>query len=287
MPLRKLSSALLTLYALIIAYSTLSIFFGVQYQPFLTPLSTLLAFTFAIDHSSQRLGWRRGLLLLGLTFLVSLIFESVGVATGWVYGSYYYTDKLGYKFLGLVPLLIPVAWFMMSYPSFIIASRVMPALRNVWAWRTGVAAVGAVIMTSWDLAMDPMMVAGQHWVWKEAGAYFGVPLQNYWGWWLTIFVTLLLFLLVGRITPASLETDDRRFERQAIFSYAIAGLSTVIVNLQIGLGGPALVGLFAMLPWLLWGYFGIPQTPLTPSLRSGQAPAPLPKGEGEKMRNWG
>jgi uncharacterized membrane protein len=38
---------------------------------------------------------------------------------------YHYTDQLGYKFLGLVPLLIPIAWFMLSYPSFIITSRLI------------------------------------------------------------------------------------------------------------------------------------------------------------------
>lgn len=37
-------------------------------------------------------------------------------------------------------------------------------------------------------------------------------------------------------------------------SYAITGLSSVVVNLQVGLGGPALVGLFAMLPWVVMGW---------------------------------
>ena len=251
--LRKISAVLLAVYALVVAYIVLGFFFGVEYRSFFTPLSTLIAFIFAVDHSSQRLGWGRALLLLGLTFTVSLFFESVGVATGWIYGPYHYTDKLGYKFLGLVPLLIPIAWFMLSYPSFIIANRLIPRGKNIWTWRLSVAAVGAVIMTAWDLAMDPMMVAGEHWVWDVPGAYFGIPLQNFWGWWLTIFVTFILFLILGRLTPENLETSDGRFERQAVLLYAIAGLSTVIVNLQIGQGGPALVGLFAMLPWVALG----------------------------------
>ncbi len=252
--IRRLSNILLTLYAIIVAYVILSFFLKIQFQPLLLPLSTLLGFAFAVDHSSQRLGWGKGLLLLLITFLVSLTFESVGVATGWVYGPYSYTDQLGYKFLGLVPLLIPVAWFMMSYPSFIIATRLIPALKNVWAWRLSVAALGAVVMTAWDLAMDPMMVASGHWVWKEPGAYFGIPLQNYWGWWLTIFVTFILFLVLGRITPATMESSNPRFERQAILSYAIAGLSAILICLQMSLDGPALVGLFAMFPWLAWGW---------------------------------
>lgn len=254
----KLSTIFLTVYALVIAYIVLGFFFGIEYRPFFTPISTLIAFIFAIDHSSQRLGWGKALLLLGLTFAVSLFFESVGVATGWVYGPYHYTDKLGYKFLGLVPLLIPFAWFMMSYPSFILAYRLMPSGKNLWAWRFSVAAVGAVIMTAWDLAMDPMMVAGGHWVWEVEGAYFGIPLQNFWGWWLTIFVAFLLFMSLGRLTPKKLEISDGRFEQQAVILYAISGLSTVVVNLQIGLGGPALAGFFAMLPWAVMGWAKYP-----------------------------
>ena len=50
-------------------------------------------------------------------------------------------------------------------------------------------------MTAWDVVMDPLMVRGGHWVWEMNGAFFGVPLQNYWGWWLTVFVTFALFLL--------------------------------------------------------------------------------------------
>jgi len=252
--LRKSSNILLTIYSIIVVYIVLGFFFGTEYKPFFTPFSTVMLFVFAVDHSSQRLGWKRALLLLSSTFVVSLIFESVGVATGWLFGKYAYTDKLGLKFLGLVPLLIPIAWFMMSYPSFIIANRLIPHEKNLLVWRVSVAALGAVIMTAWDLALDPVMVAGEYWVWKEPGAYFGIPLLNYWGWWLTIFLTFFSFLTLGRLTPSNLETSDPGFERQAVLSYAIAGLSTVIVDLQIGLGGPALVGLFAMLPWVVMGW---------------------------------
>lgn len=253
--LRKSSSVLLALYAIIVTYIILSFFLGIEYRPFFTPFSTLVLFIFAIDHGSQRLGWKHTFLLLGSTFIVSLVFESIGVATGLVYGAYHYTDKLGFKFLGLVPLLIPVAWFMMSYPSFIIANRLVPAMENVWKWRLSVAALGAVIMTSWDLAMDPMMVAGGHWIWEHPGVYFGIPLQNYWGWWLTIFVTFLLFLSLGKLTPSQIETDDPGFERQPVLGYAIAGLSTVIVCLQSGLTGPALIGFLGMLPWVSLGLY--------------------------------
>ena len=119
---RTWSIAILAVYGALVAYTTTSALLGYRYSPFFTPLLSLLAFSFALLHGSVRLGWRKTLLLLALTFGVSLLFESVGVATGWVYGPYHYTDKLGPMFLGLVPYLIPVAWFMMTYPSYVIAS---------------------------------------------------------------------------------------------------------------------------------------------------------------------
>src|SRR4030043_2239361 len=117
MSTHKLTKLILIVYPLLTIYTLVSLYAGVPYQPFFPPLLPLLAFPFAVQHGSQNLGWKRTLLLLVLTFTISLFFECVGVATGKVYGPYHYTDKLGPKFLGLGPLLIPVAWFLMTSPS--------------------------------------------------------------------------------------------------------------------------------------------------------------------------
>lgn len=253
MVLRRLTQLILIIYALLTAYTLVSLFVGIPYHTFFTPLLTLLAFTFAILHSYQNLGWKQALLLLVITFVVSLAFECVGVATGVIYGPYHYTDKLGAKFLGLVPLLIPVAWFMMTYPSYVIATQLVPTLKHTWIWRLAVAAVGALIMTAWDLAMDPMMVAGGHWVWEQGGAYFGVPVQNFLGWWMTIFATFLLFLALRRSKP-NVTRYGNSFSQLAIWSYAITGLSSLLADFEFGLDGPALVGIFAMLPWVVMAW---------------------------------
>lgn len=257
MNLRKATILLFAVYAVTISYSVLAGFAGLPYPLWLTPLNTLLGFTFALLHAAQWLGWRRSLLLVGLTFAISLLFECVGVATGLVYGPYHYTERLGIKFLGLVPLLIPVAWFMMMYPSYVIATWLLPTRWKPAAWRLGVAVVGALVMTAWDVAMDPLMVLGGHWVWDVKGAFFGVPLQNYWGWWLTTFVTFALFAWLAnqgvRSRPA-LDGMGLSFSRLALAGYALIGLSTVINSLRAGLGGSALAGLFAMLPWMMMAW---------------------------------
>lgn len=121
--IKKISFTLPALIITIIIYLVLSLTLDAQWQPLMMPLATLLAYAFAIDHSRKKFGWPHTLLFLCLTTVVSLIFESIGVATGWIFGAYSYTEHLGAKFRGLVPIIIPLAWFMVSYPSLVIAMR--------------------------------------------------------------------------------------------------------------------------------------------------------------------
>jgi putative membrane protein len=250
MTLRRTTLALLILYALLTIYPFVSIAAGVVPSPFVTSISTMAGFTFAFLHAGQREGWGRALRLLALVFGVSLLFESVGVATGLVYGPYHYSDKLGPLFLGLVPYLIPAAWFMMSYPSFVIADRLIPASWAGWQRIFSVAALGGLVMTAWDLVMDPIMVASGHWVWDVNGAYHGIPLQNFWGWWLTVFTTFALYLLLSGKT---LKLTNGKFDRLAVLSYGITAIGIVIISLVTKAGELALIGFFAMVPWIISG----------------------------------
>lgn len=261
--LRRITTIVLGVYAFSTTLAILSILGILPTQFPFTQFNTILAFLFGILHASQRLGWRSTILLAILVFLTGLAFESVGVATGLIYGPYHYSDQLGPKFLGLVPYIIPVAWFMMIYPSFVIAERFIHRGENGWVNAIWVALTGGVIMTAWDLGMDPLMVKAGHWVWDVQGAYFGVPVQNFWGWWLTTFIALLLFQFFIR-RPAGKKVEDIP-DQWVVILYAITGLSTVIVDFIIGLPGPALVGLFAMTPWALVGF----RSSSNPALPSG------------------
>ena len=251
MTMRRITIALLVFYALLTLYTIVSLAVGVAPSPILTPISTLVGFSFALLHAGQREGWSRALRLLALVFIVSLTFESIGVATGLIYGPYHYTNKLGPLFLGLVPYLIPVAWFMMSYPSFVIADRLIPMNWNHWQRILSIAAVGGLVMTAWDLVMDPIMVAGGHWVWDVNGAYHGIPLQNFWGWWLTVFTTYALYLMVS---GKASKIPDTKFDRLALLSYLVTALGIVMLSLVSQAGELALIGFFAMIPWVVTGW---------------------------------
>ncbi len=164
---------------------------------------TLTLWVFSLCHAVYALGWRQALIFFVLSAVISWLYEQIGVETGLIYGPYHYTDRLGFK-LGHVPVLIPIAWFMMIYPSYVIANLIGAGkptgsgdnlLQIVW-----LSALGAMTMTAWDLIMDPGMSSPptQAWIWHEGGPYFGVPLQNFVGWLLTTFTIYLVYRLIER-----------------------------------------------------------------------------------------
>lgn len=258
--LRRLAIILLLIYAALSAYANLAHMLNLPPigKPVM-PLLTLLAFTFALVHARVRLGCPRTLLLLGLNFGVSLLYESVGVATGWVYGPYHYTDLLGPRFLGLVPYLIPVAWFMMIYPAQVIAEGLLGDRFTVgWRKVLGLSSASAVVMTAWDVIMDPVMARMGFWVWEVEGVYFGIPIRNYVGWFVTTFTIYFLYrILEPRLGEMPTIIVNRRFIRLAAWSYMVTWASNTFVALQMDLGGPALAGTFSAGVFALLGVVGI------------------------------
>jgi len=140
-----------------------------------------------------------------VVYLVSLGAELAGTTVGLPFGPYHYTDGLGSKWLGHVPALIPISWFMMALPSYAIAVWRYPGpahtLRRV--------ALGSFILLSWDLALDPAMsLATKYWIWGTDGPYYGMPLLNLAGWFITgaalmvVFVALRVDEWVRGLSPA-------------------------------------------------------------------------------------
>ena len=160
-------------------------------------IKTIFMLFFSIFHAWHILGLKNTLIFFALTILISWGYEQVGVETGLIYGAYHYTDELGEK-LGHVPIIIPIAWFMMIYPSYIIANLISNThlTKNIPKIIL-IAALSAVIMTTWDLVIDPYLSGPTQnaWVWEEGGPYFGIPIHNYFGWLLTTFTIYLVYRL--------------------------------------------------------------------------------------------
>ena len=52
--------------------------------------------------------------------------------------------------------------------------------------------IASFIMVMWDFCLDPIRsTIDGAWVWEDGGAYYGVPISNYFGWYLTVFLIYL------------------------------------------------------------------------------------------------
>ena len=162
--------------------------------------------------------------------------EAVGASTGFPFGNYHYTDLLQPQ-VGGVPLLIPLAWWMMLAPSWGVAGAILLP----WQQRLGrgyplaFAALAGAVMAAWDLYLDPQMVSRGLWVWDQPSGYFGIPWVNYGGWW------LVAALLTLAIRPTGLP----RIRLIVIYALTCA-LQAIGLGIFWGQPGPALVGFLVM-----------------------------------------
>jgi uncharacterized membrane protein len=226
-------------------------------------IKTLFMMLFSIFHAAYVLGWRHTLLFFGITVAVSWSYEHVGVETGLIYGAYHYTDALGLK-LGHVPIIIPIAWFMMIYPSYIIANLIgsgrqmmtrdeknnnnnnpITLVQILW-----LSFLSAVIMTAWDLVVDPFLSGPTEraWIWEDGGQYFGVPLHNFGGWLLTTFTIYFIFRLLSE-RKFQMHTSRRPLTTSIILLPLISYGATMIANIipgeppELGVIGPIVMGI--------------------------------------------
>ena len=165
---------------------------------FIPATSILVPTLFAFMHGSRRLGWPTMLTFFAIAFAVSWCLESLSIATGFPFGHYHYTDKLGPR-LGTVPLLIMPAYFAMCYVSWNLAHIVLDKFdhRADTLQRFAVPVIAAFIMVMWDLSMDPSRATlSQAWIWHKGGGYFGVPFVNFMGWYLTVYLIFQILALV-------------------------------------------------------------------------------------------
>ena len=118
---------------------------------------------------------------------------AIGVATGLPFGHYVYAGSLGWRLLR-VPVVIPLAWTMMTYPAVLVGRRVAGRY-------PGRVLVSALALASWDVFLDPQMVDAGHWRFASGGGprLNDIPLQNFAGW---VLVALVLMAVLHAILPS-------------------------------------------------------------------------------------
>ena len=221
-------------------------------------------------------GWPVGRVLVALVVVSggAWAVEALGSTTGFPFGAYDYTGALQPQLAG-VPLVIPLAWFMMLVPAWAVAEAILARHReSMGRWYALLHAVLAgAAFTAWDLYLDPQMVANGLWVWDDPGGYFGIPWMNFLGWWLA--ASSITLLIRPRYLPRA---------RLLIIYTLTWAFQAVGLGLFWGQPGPALVGFLSMGVLVVWAWRKELSTlPTFQSKRAGYEHHPL---DADRLPIW-
>jgi lycopene beta-cyclase len=188
----------------------------------LSYFSTVLLVIGTLGYTLEHYGSKAYLLFI-VSFSFGVATEWLGKTTGIPFGDYRYTAP-GPTIFG-VPLLVPLGWW-----AFTLIGLSLPKRNKLF--------LAPLALVAWDLGLDPLMVSKGFWLFTSDGMYFGVPLSNFVGWYLSGFILVWVLL---RLEP-KLKTDTPRtlhlvfavqtflmgFGLTVFFGMPLAGLVTFV-----------------------------------------------------------
>lgn len=186
---------------------------------------------FAWIHGTQRYGFKNMMVWFVITWLVSHGFEALSVRTGFPFGHYHYERMPGPRVLD-VPLIIMAVYFALGYTSWTIAQMVSGNFEKkaVGIYKFIVPLTAAFVMTMFDLTSDPQAATiSSDWVWENGGAYYGVPLSNYFGWVFVVYVFMQIFMIF-------ISHKNKDVRRNSVITKRTYWLEASIIYLIMGLG---------------------------------------------------
>ncbi|AFZ71221.1 putative membrane protein [Caldisphaera lagunensis DSM 15908] len=142
----------------------------------LSSIFVLIALYLIISY--EEIGLKNTIKFLIISYVVSYIFEFLGVRYGIPFGKYYYNPKgLGPLLFG-VPLFIPFLWASLGFFSLAVSNWLLAVLG----------------MVTLDIAFDPLLsYKAKLWVWITKGDYYGVPITNFIGWAIVSFIFYAIY----------------------------------------------------------------------------------------------
>jgi len=195
-------------------------------------ISCALAAVFTL---CARQGWLRGAVASIVIAFLGWLIEVIGVHSGWPFGRYIYLDVVGQNhltgatghsvpMLAGVPLIVPLAWLMMTVPVYFTTQMIKASVASRLLW-------AVIALVGWDFFLDPQFVAEGWWHWADPSHHIrglpGIPISNYLGW------VLAATVLIGATWLAtSADADPRRGVRSPL-----ATIVPVIVYMWTWAGG--------------------------------------------------
>jgi putative membrane protein len=140
-----------------------------------------------------------------------------------------------------------MAWLMMLAPAWAVAEAILVSRRGRLGNQYTLlhALLTGLVFTTWDLYLDPQMVARGLWIWdnRAGGGYFGIPWVNFLGWWLSAAWLSLI------VRPTLVARPRLMIIYTLTWAFQAVGL-----GFFWGQPGPALAGFVGMGVFVIWAW---------------------------------
>ncbi len=192
----------------------------------------ILAGTLGFLYFYKRFGAVTGSILGVFIFFSTFIVEWAGSDSGFLFGSYDYTDRFAPNIFG-VPIAIGFAWLMVMATTHVVARWIVPNGGLLYAFTGG---VGAVII---DLIIDPVAYQiKEYWIWQDTGLYYDIPWTNFFGWFVVAFILHLAIDVIMK--QKSMHITAQQAEKRMVLLYVLM----IGMFIMLGVIGGLLVAAF-------------------------------------------
>lgn len=214
------------------------------------------AFVFFL-HLCWSLTFLKGIFFFFLSFFVSFIAEILGITYGTLFGSHYiYAGQTFDIMLLNIPVLVPIYWTIFIYTSYAITNsflfwlnKKIPCKRHKDIIRLpSLIIIDGILVVIIDLLMDPIAVKFGYWIWLQQGFYFGIPLGNFLGWFLTAVAVVSIFRIFEYYMPWRNNALDASTNLVPIFGYGMLFVFFSILAFHFHIYALIFIGFFLIVP---------------------------------------
>ena len=140
---------------------------------------------------------------------------------------------MGARLLGL-PILLVLAYLVIAYCSWVLAILLLGLAGKHLRSRNLIVMplLASSIFLAWDVAMEAdWSTIDRAWIWRSGGPYYGVPLSNFVGWFITAWAFFQIFAVYARKHPTTQRHRSPKFWRYAVALYGVCAAGNLLIPL--------------------------------------------------------